>query len=169
MDDASMVGILMMFFGAAFYVFAGLAAIDPDIMRIFLARVHGAFNEEHPKEFSRMWAKGLCILGLGPLIGGLAMYLFGGAGGFVLLVSFVFFTACCIRYISRETKKLKEEDEPEEGTKESASKKKMTRSASGPDQMKKKVLVCGFCGGEFPVGTKNCPYCSAPAENASMR
>lgn len=107
MDDASMAGILFMAFGGLILIFAGLAAVSPGIVEIFLARAPGTFDKEHPKEFSRAWAKGLVLIALGPGVGGLFMYFLGKYGVILLLISFALFLFLGGLYISKKVKKIR--------------------------------------------------------------
>ncbi len=112
MDDARMVGYFMEFFAAAFVIFAGITAIDPDFLKVLLWKTPGAADTKasNIKASAKIWAMALFIMAFGPAVGGLAMILFGGKGAFVLLISFVFFIVLAIKYVGKKKAALNIED-----------------------------------------------------------
>ncbi|MCR4654969.1 MAG: hypothetical protein K5770_01850 [Lachnospiraceae bacterium] len=163
MEDTQMVGILMMFFGGAFVVFAGLSALSPGFLKkVVFWRAGSIFDDAHPKEQARAWAKAMLLMALGPFLGGLAMYLLGGVGkggigGIILLASCIFFFVKGGKYAHRETKRLMGGDgqKPQPGPQ------------SGPQPGLE--LECTFCGTLFQAGKKKCPKCGAPAGTANIK
>ena len=148
MEDSQMAGIFFMFFGALFVVFAGLSAISPSFLKeVVFWRAGSIFDDAHPKEQAKIWAKAMLMMALGPFIGGGLLYLLGGMGkggigAVALIVSSIFFFIKGGKYAGRETKRLMgEEDEP----------------------LPEPEIVCSFCGASFKVSEKKCPQCGAPA------
>ena len=109
MDETGMAGLFFVAIGLMFMVLAGFSALSPNVLRIILAKAPGYFDEEHPKEFSRAWAKGLLIIALGPGFGGLAMYVFGDHGTIFLPVSVIVFGFIGGRLASKEVKRIRGE------------------------------------------------------------